>query len=224
MNPTPDQSGAVPRRSTGLVVMCRALFVYLFLVWVMIRLVAGSEDGKVHLALVAGAVLIGFPITAGVARMLHRRLPSGMTGGWGVSLAAVATALVLPITCLQYAGGQQPVASTVSAGDHQIVPASLVEELTSSGEMGGLRLRIRGLSVAGSRPSPGVQASGPAMLLLDTSLRESRSGRRLLIEVRLVEEGGDRVLWREDYVADPDDVSALRRVLIRALTEGSTLR
>jgi hypothetical protein len=107
----------------------------------------------------------------------------------------------------------------MSAGDHEIVPAALVQQLTRAGDGGGLRLRIRGLSVAGALPDSGAGADAPVMLLLDTSLREKREGRLLLIDVRLVEESGERVLWRDEYSADPEDASALRRVLIRALTD-----
>lgn len=200
--------------------MLRALFVYLILVWMMIRFVAVDQQGKAHLALVAAAILVGFPITAGVARLLHRRPPAILAGGWRIALAAVATALVLPITCLQMTGATGPIQSTLSATDHQIVPAAVVRELTARDEFGGLRLRIRGLSVAALRAAPGEPHTGLVTLLLDTSLHDTRVGRRALIEVRLVEEAGDKVLWRDEYVADPDDVPGLRRVLIRALTEG----
>jgi len=204
----------------GLAVVLRALFVYLFLVWIMIRFASVAEQGKAHLALIAGAILVGFPITAGVARLLHRRLPAGLSGGWRVSLAAVAAALILPVTCLKISGSAGPTESTLNAMDHHIVPAALMRELTSADDFDGLRLRIRGLSIANPRPAPEGQPGGGVMLLLDTSLREAGEGRHILIEVRLIEERGDRVLWRDEYVADPEDLSDLRRAVIRALSEG----
>jgi hypothetical protein len=220
VNPQRDVQRGSRSVSTGLVVVFRALFLYLCLVWILLRLAADDAHGTSHLALVAGAVLIGFPVAAGVARLLHRRLPAGLAGGWRVSLAAVATALILPLGCLRTTGGAGPVESTVmSAGDHEIVPAALVQQLTRAGDVGGLRLRIRGLSVAGSLPDSGAVAEAPVMLLLETSLREKREGRLLQIDVRLIEESGERVLWRDEYSADPEDAPALRRVLIRALTD-----
>jgi len=201
-------------------VVLRALFVYLFLVWIMIRFASIAELGKAHLALIAGAILVGFPITAGVARLLHRRPPAGLAGGWRVSLAAVATALILPVACLKMSGSNGPIETTLNAQDHHIVPATLMQELASTDHFEGLRLRIRGLSAAHARQAPDEPPGADVVLLLDTSLQETGGVRHLLIEVRLIEERGDRVLWRDEYVADPDDVSDLRRALIRALSEG----
>lgn len=203
-----------------LAVVLRALFAYLFLVWILIRFASIGQQGNTHPALIAGAILIGFPVTAAVARLLHRNLPVGLAGGWRVSLAAVATALILPLTCLKISGASGPTESTLEAMQHHVVPATLIDELTSADDFDGLRLRIRGLSAAGVWPGgPGQPAAG-VMLLLDASLHETGGSRQVLIEVCLIEEHGDRVLWRDEYVADPADVSDLRRALIRALTDG----
>lgn len=192
----------------------RALFGYLILAWLLIRM-APDDSG---LELVALALLLGFPLVISVARILHHYGPAAMADGWLIALAAGAAAIAVPVACLQIHASAGPEATTLEDSVYEVLPAALVSgtEITAS-EDERLRLRIRGLTLL---PTLGAEAADrDAMLLLDTSVRDGSVGKELVILVQLIGVGGGEVFWRREYLADPTDMPAVRQLLVQALGE-----
>jgi hypothetical protein len=220
---TPD--GAHPNpRSRRHPVGRRALLGYLILSWLLIRL---SEPHGGASTVTAAAVLAGFPLALLAARLLSRGRPARLRGAWAVAGVATLAAMTLPAGCLLWhgTGPARDAAADVPLG---ILPAGLATERVVADGDDHLRLRIRGLTLAGAVEPGAVGGRGPASapatdcaaeLLLDTGLDERDGRRELVITVTLREIESGRVSWRKEYVVDPDDSGAVHATILRALNE-----
>lgn len=194
----------------------KGLAAYLFLAWLLVQLAPQAA----RLQLVAWAVLLGFPVTVFLARLLHRHGLGVLAGGWAIAVLAGFAAISVPVICLQVPTADQTL-SRVDSNIIEMIPASLVgnSELTGSNEQ--LKLRIRGLTVHKGISS--AAAAQGAELILYASLRESDQNSELVIKAELVGTSNGAIIWSREYLTDPSDFSAIRRLLLRALTDGMSL-
>jgi hypothetical protein len=201
--------------------VARALFLYLCLAWLLVRFLAWQSAGSNVPQLVYYAILAGFPVAAVLAVKMGRISFAGGLGVWGAAVIAVFAAGTLPLTCMQVAGDTEDVPEIVltpaAAGPAVLAGA----ELPDSSE--GLRLRIRGLSVAanGSGTEPFDDRSAEILLL--TSVDRRAFSQELVVQVQLLSSDDGSEIWRAEYRGDPNDLAAVRRLLIRALTEAMSL-
>ncbi len=201
--------------------VARALFLYLCLAWLLVRFIAWQSAGSEVPQLVYYAILAGFPIAALLAAKMGRGKLIGGSGVWGAAAIAVFAAGALPLTCLQVAGEKEHVPEIVLA-PAAAGPAVLAgAELPDSGE--GLRLRIRGLSVAANGSGTEVFDDRRAEILLLTSLDRRALSDELVVQVQLLSSEDGSEIWRAEYRGDPSDLAGVRRLLIRALTEAMSL-
>jgi hypothetical protein len=135
--------------------------------------------------------------------------------------------MTLPAGCLLW-HGTGPARDAVADAPLEILPARLATERLAADGDDHLRLRIRGLTLAGTGESDGGGGRAPgytpdtdraAELLLDTGLDERDGRRELVITVTLREIRSGRVSWRKEYVVDPDDTGAVHATILRALNE-----
>ncbi len=194
----------------------RALFIYLVSIWIMLVWTDIDAHSAGFRYLISSTLLMGFPLCIWLAR----RMGSSARGAGAVrTLAAATGAILLPVSALcvsQVLGGHE----SRDAGGHEIVAASLVEALESSESPDGLRLRIRGLTLAPAYLAMTGPGLARAELLVDTSLLPGVEGQSLMIEARLLGTSDGRLVWRTEYRVDAADIKAIRRVLLRALSEG----
>ncbi|MGD8976008.1 MAG: hypothetical protein PVG91_00275 [Gammaproteobacteria bacterium] len=210
-------SGAEPSRpGTGAVP--RALFIYLILIWLTLGWTELEAYGSGFKYLIAACLLAGFPLCI----VLARRLTPSATGFLGAAarpLTAAAGAMALPLTalCLSHAAdsGQE-----LELDGHKIVAASLVEAIEASDPADGLRLRIRGLTLTPADLAVSDLELARAELLVDTTLHPGVGGKDLLVKARLVGSSDGRLVWSTEYRVDAGDIRAVRRILLRALSEG----
>jgi hypothetical protein len=194
----------------------KGLAAYLFLAWLLVQFAPQAA----RLQLVAWSVLLGFPVTMIFARLLHRWGRGALAGGWAVAVVAGLAAISVPVLCLQVPATP----SQLSAIDSELlrmIPASLVENAEFSSGDERLKLRIRGLTMSGSHWSD--NAAQVVELVLYTSVRELEEGSELVIQAQLINSSHGELIWRREYLADPSDFRAIRRLLIRALTDGMSL-
>ena len=216
-------------RGRRLAVVSRSLFIYLLSTWLLVRYFGPGESGIGRSLLPGIAIVAGFPIVILVAmRLAHRRI-AGYGGIWVPIVAAAGTAILLPVACLQVhdspsrtvvESDSPPLQSTIltDADSPTPVQARALAEAHAAGAADGLRLRIRGLSVdydGAARDAAGAAAE----ILLNTSVRHGAGSDELVIRVSLVEKENDKVIWTRDYVGDPSDLVAIRRLIIKALSE-----
>ena len=195
----------------------RALFFYLVLVWLLVRqagVVAPGTDDTLWWAL---SLLAGFPLSVYLAYRWSSPGANGL-GRIGRPFAAAAVAMLLPLCALSLSDKLTD-GTRVWIDDHDLVPASLIRSLETADRPDGLRLRIRGLTLS---PPPATHGSQnmPAELLIDTSLQDDGSSTDLLVRARLMDATDGSVHWSTEYTVDPEDTSAIRRVLLKALSEG----
>lgn len=196
--------------------VARSLFIYLVAVWLLVRDL-GDRPG-----LAAIAVLAGFPLAALIARWLGRGGTSRFVGAWGVIGLAVGGALLAPVLCLEYSDAPEMRLTQIRlAADAE--PHAALANADLSGVSDGLRLRIRGLSVAEAASALNAEAPADAEIILVTALEEWRTEDPLLITVRLVDAGDGGVIWSRQYRGNPHDLKAVRRLVIKALTEAMSL-
>jgi hypothetical protein len=217
-------------RGRRLAIVSRSLFIYLLSTWLLVRYFGPGESGIGRSLLPGIAIVAGFPIVILMAmRLAHRRI-AGYEGIWVPIVAAAGTAILLPVACLQIHESPPPsVVDSVSSSMQSTiltdaaapapVQARVLAEAHAAGAADGLRLRIRGLSV--DYPGVASEPGGPAAaeILLNTSVREGTPSDELVITVSLVEKENNRVIWTRDYVGDPSDFVAIRRLIIKALSE-----
>jgi len=207
-------AGSHHRFRWGLV--ARSLFIYLLVIWLLVRDL-GDRPG-----LAALAVLAGFPMAALIARRLGRGQTTRFVGAWGVIGLAVAGALVAPLLCLEYSRGPEiPLTEVRITADAEPYAALANADLSGVSD-DGLRLRIRGLSVVEAAP-PNASTPADVEIILVTALEEWRAEDPLLITVRLVDAADGGVIWSRRYRGDPTDLKAVRRLVIKALTEAMSL-
>lgn len=201
--------------------VARALFLYLCLAWLLVRFIAWQRAGSDVPELVYYAILAGFPVAALLAARMSQGHFAGGIGVWGAATIAVFAAGALPLTCMQVSDDTSEVSEIVltpaAAGPAVLAGANLPD----TGE--GLRLRIRGLSVAAknSGTSPVVHRSAEILLL--TSVDKRGFGKELVVQVQLLASDDGAEIWRGEYRGNPNDLVAVRRLLIRALTEAMSL-
>ncbi|MGD8734060.1 MAG: hypothetical protein PVI08_06190 [Gammaproteobacteria bacterium] len=201
--------------------VARALFLYLCLAWLLVRFIAWQNAGSKVPELVYYAILGGFPIAALLAVKMGRVHFAGGLGVWGAAAVAVFAAGALPLTCMQVAGepeGVPEIVLTPAAAGSAVLAGA---ELPDSGE--GLRLRIRGLSVAASGSEADPFDDRSAEILLLTSVDRRAFGQELVVQIQLLSSDDGSEIWRAEYRGDPNDLAAVRRLLIRALTEAMSL-
>jgi|GEM_PF-3931332 len=194
-----------------------ALFIYLVLIWTMLACTDIDSHGAGFRYLISAGLLMGFPLCVWLARRMG--LSSRVRGGAVRTLAAATGAVLLPLSALgvsQAFGGHE----SGEFGDHKIVAASLVEAFENADNPDGLRLRIRGLTLAPAYLAMTGPGLARAELLVDTSLLPGLAGQNLMIEARLLGTSDGRLVWRTEYRVDAADIKAIRRVLLRALSEG----
>jgi hypothetical protein len=211
-------------------IVSRALFIYLLSAWLLARYFGPGEDGIGRSLLPGIAIVAGFPVAALLAMRFTPLSAVRPTSIWLPIIAAAGTALLLPVTCLNV---DHPVAATVTFDAHSPAEPILVGESDgvtpvraraladahAANAADGLRLRIRGLSVEHDRSTGGRESSSAAEILLNTAVRGGEHGEELVITVSLVDKENDEVVWSRDYVGDPSDMLAVRRLIIRALSE-----
>jgi len=194
----------------------KGLAAYLFLAWLLVQFAPHAA----RLQLVAWSVLLGFPVTMIFARLLYRYGRGALAGGWAIAITAGLVAISVPVICLQVPATSSDL-SDVDSELLRMIPASLVENTELSGGDERLKLRIRGLTMSGgASPQHGDQR---VELILFASVRELEQGNELVIEVELIESSQGELIWRREYLTDPSDFRAIRRLLIRALTDGMSL-
>jgi len=207
-----------PDRQAGWSAVTRSLFLYLFVAWLLIRYGGSGGTGLWPSELVSIAILAGFPLAALVAARLSR---GASPGRWGVTAIAVAAASLPALVSLQWQGRDAPaeeiVLTPAVAGPDSLANA----DLTKAHE--GLRLRVRGLSVKAPGSGNRIADGAAAEILLVTSVRDGSGGEELVISATLVSSDTGSVIWRAEYTGDPRDMVAVRRLLIRALTEAMSL-
>lgn len=198
----------------------RALFLYLFVSWLLIRYAAGEQTGT-SAGAVYYVILAGFPVAAILAAWL-RGVPGGQgLGVWRGPVMAVICASALPLVCIKsFVAGPEPEEIVLTPA--QARPA-VITDTQISDPAEGLRLRIRGLSVTSNEP--GIDSAGhrPAEILLLTSVDHGVSGDELVVLVQLLASEDGAEIWRGEYRGDPSDLAEIRRLLIRALTEAMSL-
>lgn len=196
----------------------RSLFLYLLVAWVLVRHGIGHASGLPPTELVSLAVLAGFPVAALIAARLGRGARSGQ---WRVAGVAVMVAAIPALACLQWQRGE--------TGDDEIVltPAVAAADALGTDELAraheGLRLRVRGLSVRYPDADGEFPDGSAAEILLVTSVRDGDDGEELVISATLVSTETGGVIWQAEYTGDPRDLVAVRRLLIKALTEAMSL-
>lgn len=209
------------RRGTWWLAVVRALFLYLFVAWLVVRYASVHDAGMGSEGLVYVAILAGFPVTALLAGWLSHRRLTGETGVWGTAAIAVLAAAALPLACLQMSKEGPPapeIVLTPAAAGAAVLTGT---PLPSTDD--GLRLRIRGLSVVSGKATAGSGADRAAEILLMTSVDRGDVGDELVVLVRLVAADDGDEIWRAEYRGDASDLVSVRRLLIRALTEAMSL-
>lgn len=213
----------IPRGRPGAwwLAVVRALFLYLFVAWLVVRYASDQSSGMGSGGLVYVAILAGFPVAATLAAWLSHRRLTGEAGVWGTAAIAVLAAAALPLACMQMSreGPSVPeiVLTPAAAG------AAVLTGTPLPSPDDGLRLRIRGLSVVDGKATAGSRADRAAEILLMTSVDHGDVGDELVVLVRLVAEDDGDEIWRAEYRGDPSDLVSVRRLLIRALTEAMSL-
>jgi len=197
--------------------VARSLFIYLLVVWLLVRDL-GDRPG-----LAALAVLAGFPMAALIARRLGRGETPRFVGAWGVIGLAVGGALLAPVLCLEYSRGPEIPLTEIRIATETGPHAALENADLSGVADDGLRLRIRGLSVVEAASPPNDSTSADVEIILVTALEEWRAEDALLITVRLVDTADGGVIWSRRYRGDPADLKSVRRLVIKALTEAMSL-
>jgi hypothetical protein len=200
------------------VTAARALFIYLVLIW----LTLGWTDLDAHDSglryLIAVCLLAGFPVCILLARRLERSA-AGLLQAAVPPLLAAAGAVALPLAAVALSHAMDR-GLTAESEDHRIVAASLVDAIETADQADGLRLRIRGLTLTPDYLAVGDAELARAELLVDTTLQRGHSGPHLLVQARLLGAADGRLVWSTDYRVDAEDLAAVRRVLLRALSEG----
>ncbi len=198
--------------------MPRALFIYLILIWLTLGWTELEAHGSGFKYLIAASLLAGFPLCVVLAR---RWMPSatGPVGAAARPLAAATGAMALPLTALflSHAADSGP---EFEMDGHTIVAASLVEAIEASDPAEGLRLRIRGLTLTPADLAVSDLELARAELLVDATLQPGTGGKDLLVQARLVGSSDGRLVWSTEYRVDAGDIRAVRRILLRALSEG----
>jgi hypothetical protein len=194
----------------------KGLAAYLFLAWLLVQFAPHAA----RLQLVAWSVLLGFPVTMIFARLLYRYGRGALAGGWAIAIAAGLVAISVPVICLQVPATPNQL-SDIDSELLRMIPASLVENAELSGGDERLKLRIRGLTMSGSSWSE--DAAQVVELVLYASVRELEEGSELVIQAQLIESSQGELIWRREYLTDPSDFRAIRRLLLRALTDGMSL-
>ncbi len=198
--------------------MTRSLFLYLLVAWLLVRYGGSSDSGMAPSEIVSLAILAGFPLAALVASRLRR----GATSGRGGAVAVAVVVAALPaVACMQWqtddARSDEIVLTPAVAGADALSGA----DLTRAHE--GLRLRVRGLSMKYPGAEGEFADGSAAEVLLVTSIREGSGGEELVISATLVSAETGGVIWKAEYTGDPRDLVAVRRLLIKALTEAMSL-
>lgn len=196
----------------------RSLLLYLLVAWLLVRYGSGTTAGLPPSELVSLAVLAGFPLAALIAARLGR---SARSGRWWVAGTAVVVAALPALACVQWQSEHR------TRDEIVLTPAVAAADALSTAELArahdGLRLRVRGLSVR----HPGANGKFPdgsaAEILLVTSVRDGDHGQELVISATLVSAETGEVIWQAEYTGDPHDLVAVRRLLIKALTEAMSL-
>lgn len=196
----------------------RTLFFYLVLVWLLVQQASIGTHGSAATLWWAVSLLVGFPLSVYLAFRWSSPGANAL-GSTGQSLTAAAVALILPLCALSISNRIDQDAQILIDG-HEMVPASLIRSLETVDRPDGLRLRIRGLTL--SPPPLAAKHAGvmPAELLIDTSLKDGESSHDLLVRARLLDATDGRVHWSTEYSVDAADTAAIRRVLLKALSEG----
>lgn len=206
--PTESGAGALPR----------ALFIYLILVWLILGWTELESHGSGFKYLIAVCLFAGFPLCI----VLLRWLAPSITGPIGAAvrpLGAAAGATVLPLMAIWLSHAADP-GPEIEMDGHAFVAASLVDAIEASDPADGLRLRIRGLTLTPADLAVSDLELARAELLVDTTLHPAMGGKDLLVQVRLVGASDGRLVWGTEYRVDAGDIRAVRRVLLRALSEG----
>lgn len=207
-----------PRRWS---VVVRAIVIYLFVAWLLVRFVKGQDTGQGLSGIQSVALLAGLPIAILLASRLARRNGGIAARVWGSVAVAVGAAAVVPLVFLQ-APQHEERATEIVLTPALAEPTVLADaHLPVSGE--GLRLRIRGLSVTEGEDQVGHFAGREAEILLLTSLDHDGATDELVVVVQLLVSDDGAEIWRAEYRGDPKDLVAVRRLLIRALTEAMSL-
>jgi len=202
-------------------VVVRAVVAYLFVAWILLSFIKGQAPGHGLAGIQAVALLAGLPIAVVLAGRLSRRSRGIVGSAWGSAIIAVSAAVVLPLIFLQ-APQHEEEASEIVLTPSSAEPAILSHaHLPVSGE--GLRLRIRGLSVTEGEERVGLPVERAAEILLLTSLDHDGASDELVVVVQLLASEDGAEIWRAEYRGDPTDLVAVRRLLIRALTEAMSL-
>ncbi len=196
----------------------RSLFLYLLVAWLLVRYGASANSDTSPSELVSLAILAGFPVAALVASRLGR---GAATGRWSAVVIAVAAASSLPVICMHGQSSQELSEEIVLTPVTS--PAGTLAGADLSRPHDGLRLRVRGLSVELPGSDRSSSDGRAAEILLVTSVREGRTGEELVISARLVSSESGGVIWQAEYTGDPTDLVAVRRLLIKALTEAMSL-
>jgi hypothetical protein len=204
-----------PRRGANRAVL-KGLTAYLFLAWLLVQFAPQAA----RLQLVAWAVVLGFPVSMIFARLLHRYGRGALAGGWAIAVVAGFVAISVPIICLQVPATPNQL-SQVDSELLRMIPASLLKKTEITGGDERLKLRIRGLTVSGSVASG--DADQGVELILYASVRDLEQGSELVVHAELIESSHGELIWSREYLTDPNDFRAIRRLLIRALTDGMSL-
>jgi hypothetical protein len=194
----------------------KGLAAYLFLAWLLVQFAPHAA----RLQLVAWSVLLGFPVTMIFARLLYRYGRGALAGGWVIAVVAGLVAISVPVICLQVPAASSQL-SNIDSELLRMIPASLVENAELSAGDERLKLRIRGLTMSGSNWSE--DAAQVVELVLYASVRELEQGSELVVHAELIESSQGELIWSREYLTDPTDFRAIRRLLIRALTDGMSL-
>lgn len=208
-----------PSRQVGeWATVSRSLFLYLFVAWLLVRHGSGRASGLPPSELVSLAVLAGFPVAALIAARLGR---GARWGRWWVAGVAVGVAAIPALACLQWQREE------LRSDEIVLTPAVAATDSLSTAELAraheGLRLRVRGLSVGGPGADDEFPDGSAAEILLETSVRDGDHGEELVISATLVSTETGGVIWQAEYTGDPRDLVAVRRLLIKALTEAMSL-
>jgi len=196
----------------------QTLFFYLVLVWLLVQQASVGTPGSAATLTWAGSLLVGFPLSVYLAYRWSSADGNAL-GRTGQSLAAAAVAMILPLCALSLSS-QFDDDTQVWIDGRDLVPASLIRSLETVDRPEGLRLRIRGLTL--SPPPLAAKDAGlmPAELLIDTSLRDGGASHDLLVRAQLLDATDGSVHWSTEYSVDAADTAAIRRVLLKALSEG----
>jgi hypothetical protein len=77
------------------------------------------------------------------------------------------------------------------------------------------------VAASGSGADPFDDRSAEILLL--TSVDRRAFGQELVVQIQLLSSDDGSEIWRAEYRGDPNDLAAVRRLLIRALTEAMSL-